>query len=53
MSVDFAEPTMKEQASQGTKTCWVGNLPEGATDDKLREAFERFGEVGGWVGGFG
>ncbi|GAB4820056.1 hypothetical protein N2152v2_007102 [Parachlorella kessleri] len=45
ISVDFAEPTQKEQQSAATRTVWVGNLPEGTTDDRLREAFERFGEV--------
>lgn len=30
---------------QGTKTVWVGQLPEGTTEEKLREIFEQFGEV--------
>lgn len=45
VSVDFAEPTQKEVAAAATRTVWVGSLPEGTTEDVLREAFERFGEV--------
>eukprot|EP00887_Chlorella_sp_A99_P007263 scaffold2.g7263.t1 len=44
-TVDFAEPSSKESAASGVKQVFVGNLPEGASEERLREAFALFGEI--------
>ena len=47
--MSYAEPKNSEiqqqQASQQTKSVYVGKLPSGATEDALKEIFAKYGEV--------
>ncbi|KAK9905524.1 hypothetical protein WJX75_001554 [Coccomyxa subellipsoidea] len=46
LNVAYAEPKGADQVpTQQVKSVYVGNLPASATDAKLKELFEQFGEV--------
>lgn len=49
LTVSFAEPKQTLQEQQATpaksKACYVGGLPPGVTDEKIKEIFTKYGEV--------
>ena len=55
LNVSLAEPRAQEQgapaatAAAQIKAIYVGNLPEGATEEKLKELFSAHGEVSHWM----
>lgn len=47
LTVSFAEPKQSDVAPQGAqdKVLYVGNLPEGALEERIRETFSAYGQV--------
>jgi RNA recognition motif-containing protein len=45
VNVDFADAAARDAAPQGARAVFVGNLPQSVTEEELREAFARYGDV--------
>ena len=46
--MDYAEPTLREMQtgiSGGVKNVFVGNLPPGVSEERLRVVFSKYGDV--------